>query len=154
MYTDLRSYLPECLMTKMDIASMANSLETRSPMLDHKVAEFAFLLPEKMKLRGFRGTKWLLKEAFKDMLPPGIYNRGKMGFGIPLGPWFRGELKDYWAGACLSHKALGRGYFKPATLHRLWDEHQSGVRDHGYRLWALLMLELWHKQFADDFKIS
>jgi asparagine synthase (glutamine-hydrolysing) len=154
MYTDLRSYLPECLMTKMDIASMANSLETRSPLLDHKVVEFAFLLPENLKLRGFGGTKWLLKEAFKDMLPPGIYRRGKMGFGIPLGPWFRGALKDYWAGACLSQKAMGRGYFKKEELFRLWDEHQRGARDHGYRLWALLMLELWHKEFADDFKIS
>ena len=153
MYTDLRSYLPECLMTKMDIASMANSLETRSPILDHKVVEFAHLLPDNVKLRGFTGTKWILKEAFRDMLPRKIYKRGKMGFGIPLGPWFRGELKDYWAGACLSEKALGRGYFKREELFRLWDEHQRGARDHGYRLWALLMLELWHRQFADDFKL-
>lgn len=153
MYTDLRSYLPECLMTKMDIASMANSLETRSPILDHKVVEFAHLLPDNMKLRGFTGTKWILKEAFKDMLPKKIYRRGKMGFGIPLGPWFRGELKDYWAGACLSQKALDRNYFKREELYRLWDEHQRGARDHGYRLWALLMLELWHRQFAPDFKL-
>jgi len=153
MYTDLRSYLPECLMTKMDIASMANSLETRSPILDHKVVEFAHLLPDNMKLRGFTGTKWILKEAFKDMLPRKIYKRGKMGFGIPLGPWFRGELKDYWAGACLSQKALDRNYFKREELYRLWDEHQRGARDHGYRLWALLMLELWHRQFAPDFKL-
>ena len=153
MYTDLHSYLPDCLMTKMDIAAMANSLEARSPFLDHKVMEFAFLLPENMKLRGFTGTKWILKEAFKDMLPPQIYKRGKMGFGIPLGPWFRGELKDYWAGACLSQQALGRGYFKPAAMYKLWDEHQSGARDNGYRLWALLMLELWHRQFAPDFKL-
>lgn len=153
MYTDLRSYLPECLMTKMDIASMANSLETRSPLLDHKVVEFAHLLPDNMKLRGFTGTKWILKEAFKEMLPPKIYRRGKMGFGIPLGPWFRGELRDYWADRCLSQKALSRGYFREAELRRLWDEHQRGARDHGYRLWALLMLELWHGQFAPDFKL-
>ena len=153
MYTDLHSYLPECLMAKMDIAAMANSLEARSPFLDHKVMEFAFLLPENMKLRGMTGTKWLLKEAFKHMLPPRVYQRGKMGFGVPLGLWFRGALKDRWAGACLSRKALGRGYFVPGNLRRLWDEHQSGARDHGYRLWALLMLELWHEQFADDFKL-
>jgi len=152
-YVDIRTYLPECLMAKMDIASMANSLETRSPFLDHKVLEFAFSLPGNLKLKGLKGTKWILKEAFKDMLPPDIYSRGKMGFGIPLGIWFRGELKDYWAGACLSQKALGRGYFKPEALYRLWDEHQNGRRDHGYKLWALLMLELWHRQYADDFKV-
>ncbi len=154
MYTDLRSYLPECLMTKMDIASMANSLEARSPFLDHKVMEFAFALPENMKLRGYGGTKWILKEAFKDMLPPKIYRRGKMGFGIPLGAWFRGELKGFWADACLSGKALGRGYFNPEAVRGLWDEHQRGARDHGYRLWALLMLELWHRQFADGFRLE
>ena len=152
-YVDIRSYLPECLMTKMDIASMANSLETRSPFLDHKVLEFAFRLPGRLKLKGLRGTKWILKETFKDMLPPDIYKRGKMGFGVPLGIWFRGELKDYWAGACLSKKALDRGYFKSEELFRLWDEHQAGRRDHGYKLWALLMLELWHRQYMDDFKL-
>ncbi|HAH32672.1 MAG TPA: asparagine synthase (glutamine-hydrolyzing) [Elusimicrobia bacterium] len=153
MYVDLRSYLPECLMTKMDIASMANSLETRSPFLDQKVLEFAFRLPGNLKLKGFGGTKWILKETFKDMLPPAVYKRGKMGFGVPLGIWFRGELKDYWAGVCLSKKSMDRGYFRSGELLRLWDEHQRGRRDHGYKLWALLMLELWHKQFADDFKI-
>ena len=152
-YVDFKSYLPECLMTKMDIASMANSLETRSPLLDQKVIEFAYRLPSELKLKGVNGTKWILKETFKDMLPKEIYGRGKMGFGIPLGPWFRGELKDHWAGTCLSAKALGRGYFNKEHLFRLWDEHQSGARDHGYKLWALLMLELWHKEFADDFKL-
>jgi asparagine synthase (glutamine-hydrolysing) len=153
-YVDLRSYLPECLMTKMDIAAMANSLEARSPFLDHKVIEFAYRLPGSMKLKGINNTKWILKETFRDILPEAIYKRGKMGFGIPLGPWFKGELKDYWAGTCLSARALGRGYFKKEKLSRLWNEHQNGVRDHGYRLWTLLMLELWHKEFADDFKIS
>lgn len=152
-YADLHTYLPECLMTKMDIASMANSLETRSPFLDHKVLEFAFRLPGHLKLKGLGGTKWILKETFKDMLPREIYGRGKMGFGIPLGIWFRGDLKDYWAGTCLSQKALGRGYFRPEALFKLWDEHQQGRRDHGYKLWALLMLELWHRQYADDFKL-
>ncbi len=154
VYTDMRSYLPECLMTKMDIASMANSLEARSPFLDQKVLEFGFRLPGSVKLKGLGGTKWLLKETFRDMLPPDIYKRGKMGFGVPLGPWFRGELKEYWAGTCLSEKALGRGYFRKEELLRLWDEHQGGRRDHGYKLWALMMLELWHRQFADDFKVG
>jgi len=153
VYCDLHTYLPEGLMTKMDIASMANSLETRSPFLDHKLLEFAFRLPGDLKLKGLGGTKWLLRETFRDMLPAAIYGRGKMGFGVPLGQWFRGELKEYWVAACLSQKALGRGYFKNEGLYRLWDEHQGGRRDHGYKLWALLMLELWHRQYADDFKL-
>lgn len=153
IYTDLHSYLPEDLMPKMDIASMANSLEARSPFLDHKVLEFAYRLPSEVKLKGLGGTKWILKETFRDMLPPGIYRRGKMGFGIPLGPWFRGELRDRWISACLAPKALDRGYFREESLRRLWDEHQSGLRDHGYKLWALLMLELWHQQYVDGPKL-
>ncbi|MDQ7773481.1 MAG: asparagine synthase (glutamine-hydrolyzing) [Elusimicrobiales bacterium] len=154
LYADYHSYLPECLMTKMDIASMANSLEARSPFLDHKVVELAFRLSGGLKIKGVRGTKWILRESFRDMLPPEIYGRGKMGFGIPLGQWFRGGLKGLWEERCLSGKALGRGYFKEAELRRLWDEHQTGRRDNGYRLWALLMLELWHGEFADGFRVG
>ncbi|HOI41531.1 MAG TPA: asparagine synthase (glutamine-hydrolyzing) [Elusimicrobiales bacterium] len=154
IYADYHSYLPECLMTKMDIASMANSLEARSPFLDHKVVELAFRLSGRLKIKGFRGTKWILREAFRDMLPPEIYGRGKMGFGIPLGQWFRGGLKGFWAENCLSEKALGRGYFRPEELRRLWDDHQTGRRDNGYRLWAVMMLELWHREFADDFRLG
>ncbi|MCK4935209.1 MAG: asparagine synthase (glutamine-hydrolyzing) [Elusimicrobiales bacterium] len=153
MYADLHSYLPECLMTKMDIASMANSLEARSPFLDHKVMEFAFRLPGNLKLRGLNKTKWILKETFKDMLPKTICARGKQGFGIPMGQWFRGALKDYWFSICLSEKALNRGYFKKEVLFKIWDEHQKGKRDHGYHMWALLMLELWHNAYLDDFKL-
>lgn len=153
IYVDFKSYLPECLMTKMDIASMANSLETRSPFLDHKVIEYVYTLPGKWKLRGINQTKWILKETFKNMLPPKIYKRGKMGFGIPLGPWFRGELKDLWYSTCMSEKAISRGYFNKESLLKLWNEHQSQMRDHGYRMWAILMLELWHQQFHDDFKL-
>ena len=145
LYVDFKTYLPECLMVKMDIAAMANSLEGRSPFLDHEFVEMVYRMPGDWKLRGLRGHKWLLKEAFRDKLPAAIFNRGKMGFGIPLGAWFRGPLKSYWADHVLGSAALGRGYFKEAALRRLWDEHQSGRRDHGYRLWALLMLELWHE---------
>jgi asparagine synthase (glutamine-hydrolysing) len=142
---DFKTYLPECLMTKVDIASMACSLEGRSPLLDHEFVELAYRMPGSWKLKGLRGHKWIFKEAFKDLLPEEILKRGKMGFGIPLGTWFRGPLKNYWADHVLSREALGRGYFKEKSLVGLWDEHQSGHRDHGYRLWALLMLELWHR---------
>ena len=152
-YVDLNSYLPQCLMTKMDIASMANSLECRSPFLDHKLMEFVYPLAGDLKLKGLNRTKWLLKETFRDLLPGRIYKRGKMGFGIPLGSWFRGQLKKTWADACLSERALARGYFREEELFRLWDEHQTGKRDHGYKLWNLLMLELWHQRFLPDYKI-
>jgi asparagine synthase (glutamine-hydrolysing) len=146
LYVDFKTYLPECLMAKIDVATMAASLEGRSPLLDHEFVELVYRMPGHWKLKGLRGHKWIMKEAFKDLLPQSILKRGKMGFGIPLGPWFRGPLKSYWADAVLSSKAIGRGYFKESALRQLWEEHQSGRRDHGYRLWALLMLELWHQE--------
>ncbi len=149
LYVDFKTYLPECLMAKIDIATMANSLEARSPFLDHEFVETVFRLPGDWKLKGLRGHKWILKEAFRDKLPEDILHRKKMGFGIPLGSWFRGPLKGFWESHALSSKALARGYFEKKTLERLWSEHQSGRRDHGYRLWALLMLELWHEECLD-----
>jgi len=154
LYVDMKTYLPEDLMAKIDIATMANSLEGRSPLLDHEFMEMCFAMRGDWKLRGINKTKWLLKESFADMLPPSIVKRGKMGFGIPLGPWFRGELKSYWEDHCLSGKALSRGYFDESALRLLWSEHQQGRRDHGYRLWALLMLELWHETFMPDAGLS
>ena len=144
LYVDFKTYLPECLMTKVDIATMAASLEGRSPLLDHEFVELVYPMPGSWKLRGLTGHKWIMKEAFKDKLPPLILNRNKMGFGIPLGRWFRGPLKRYWEERVLSPQALARDYFNEAELRRYWDEHQTGRREHGYRLWALLMLELWH----------
>jgi asparagine synthase (glutamine-hydrolysing) len=149
LYVDFKTYLPECLMAKIDIASMANSLEARSPFLDHEFVETVFRLPGDWKLKGLRGHKWILKEAFRDKLPSDILSRKKMGFGIPLGSWFRGPLKEFWESHALSPQALARGYFERKTLERFWSEHQSGRRDHGYRLWALLMLELWHEECLD-----
>lgn len=145
LYTDFSTYLPECLMTKVDIASMAVSLEARSPLLDHEFVEFVFRLPGAWKLKGWTGGKWIFKEAFKDLLPPAIARRGKMGFGVPLGPWFRTELRHLYAETVLSPEAMGRGYFRPEAVRALWEEHQTGRRDHGYKLWALLMLEMWHR---------
>jgi asparagine synthase (glutamine-hydrolysing) len=150
LYVDMVTYLPECLMTKIDIATMANSLEGRSPFLDHEFMELAFRMPGDWKLKGLKGHKWILKEAFKDKLPSSIRHRRKMGFGSPIGPWFRGPLKGYWQEHVLSSRALARDYFNEAALRRLWEEHQTGRRDHGYRLWALLMLELWHQECMES----
>lgn len=148
LYTDQMSYLPECLLVKMDIASMANSLEARSPFLDHELMELAGRMPDQYKMRGFTG-KDILKKALAPFLPPDILHRQKMGFGIPVHHWFRNELKDFLEGTILSARALNRGYFKPDALRTLFSEHQAGYAEHGYRLWALLMLELWHQEFID-----
>jgi len=143
MFADINSYLPHCLMAKVDIASMANSLECRSPLLDHELLELVFPMPGAWK----RG-KQLLKDASAPLLTPNILGRKKMGFGIPLDAWFRGQLKKPWQEAVLCGRALTRGYFDEKALRQLWDEHQSGRMNHGFRLWTLLMLEIWHGEFS------
>jgi len=146
MSVDVRSYLPYDLLVKVDITSMANSLEARSPFLDHKVMELAARLPSKMKLKG-RESKYLLKRAFADLLPPENVNRRKMGFGVPVGEWFRGPLKPLLSDALFSEQAARRGYFQPAEARRLFSDHVERRSDHGFALWNLLMLELWHREF-------
>jgi asparagine synthase (glutamine-hydrolysing) len=145
LHVDFKTFVPEDLMVKMDIAAMANSLEGRSPLLDHELVELVFRMPGAWKLRGLRGHKWILKKAFRDELPPAVLNRGKMGFGLPQDAWLRGPLRSFWEGHVLGRAALGRGYFDEEKLRRTWGEHQDGVCDHGYGLWALMMLELWHQ---------
>ncbi|MFA5148875.1 MAG: asparagine synthase (glutamine-hydrolyzing) [Candidatus Omnitrophota bacterium] len=145
---DVNTYLPNDLLVKVDIASMANSLEARSPFLDHKVMEFAASLPASYKIRGAE-KKYILKKAFSGLLPGEILNRRKMGFGVPVGKWFRGELKDYMRETLLSQSCLSRGYFRPGSLKSLVEEHASGKRDFTSQLWALLNLELWHRKFMD-----
>jgi asparagine synthase (glutamine-hydrolysing) len=146
LYADFSTYLPEGLMTKVDVATMAASLEGRSPLLDHELAEFVFRLPGDWKLKGFTGLKWIFKETFRDLLPPPVSARGKMGFGIPLGPWFRqGPLRALFEETALSPQALSRGLFREDAVRALFQEHLSTRRDHGYKLWSLLMLELWHR---------
>jgi asparagine synthase (glutamine-hydrolysing) len=146
------TYLPCDLLVKVDIASMAHGLEARSPFLDHKVVELAGKIPIDRKLRltrrGLEG-KLILKDTFGHLLPRPILTRRKMGFGVPIASWFRGELKELLHDVLLSRTALERGYFNPKQLEQLVNEHTSGVRDHGYPLWSLLMLELWHRRFVD-----
>ena len=146
--TDIHSYLPGDLLVKVDIATMAVSLEARSPFLDHRVVEFAAALPMRWKLRGGEGKR-ILKETFADLLPPEILRRGKQGFGVPISRWFRRELREYLREVLLDPSSLARGYFDPARVRGLVDDHQRGRREHAYRLWALLALELWHRQFID-----
>jgi len=148
MFTDQQTYLPNDLLVKVDIASMANSLEARSPFLDHKVIEFAASLPENIKLRGTE-TKYLLKKAASRIVPPEVLYRKKMGFGVPLTHWFRGELKDFLREHLLSEKFAKRGIIKSEVVTKLVDEHTNGERDHVWQLWTLLMLELWFQRFID-----
>lgn len=148
LMADTFNYLPNDLLVKVDIASMAVSLEARSPFLDHPVMEFAASLPARFKLRGLT-TKYLLKNALRGLVPQENLTRSKMGFGVPIGSWFRGELKGLLREAILSERSLGRGYFERDAVHRLVEDHANGRRDHAHQLWALLMLELWHQEFID-----
>ncbi len=145
---DALTYLPNDILTKVDIASMASSLEVRSPFLDHDVMSFAYSLPTSLKL-GATGTslKALLRTAFADLLPDEIRRRGKMGFGVPIAHWLRGRLRRYIGDTLLSPAGLDRGYFRPEAVRRLVAEHLDGEADHANRLWALLVFELWHQAF-------
>ncbi len=145
---DLVTYLPCDLMTKVDIASMAHGLECRMPLLDHRLVELAIAMPARLKQRWGRGKRILL-ETFCDLLPESVRKRRKMGFGVPLEKWLRVDLKDFARDTLLSPEALGRGYFRPDAVRQLVDQHQSGAKNHGYQLWSLLVLELWHRQWID-----
>ena len=148
LLTDTMTYLPNDLLVKMDIASMTVSLEARSPFLDHQLMEFAASLPEKLKLRRLT-TKYLLKRVLRKLVPAENLNRSKMGFGVPIGHWFRGAMQPFLRETLLSEKALARGLFQPERVRQLIDSHVSVKADHSHRLWTLLMLELWFERFID-----
>jgi asparagine synthase (glutamine-hydrolysing) len=148
LYADVMMYLPDDLLVKIDIASMANSLEARSPFLDHKFMEFVARIPSRLKLKGRTG-KYILKRALSNLLPGNILRREKMGFGVPIDHWFRSELKDMAYDTILSEKALNRGYFKKSSLKRMLDEHVSVKWNWHNQIWNLLILELWHQMFID-----
>ena len=147
MVADVLTYLPGDLLVKVDLASMAHSLECRAPFLDHRVVELAFAMPldRKIRLRS-RRTKVVLKEAFSELLPRAIRTRSKMGFGVPISRWFREQLRQELREVLLDSVCLNRGLFRPETVTRLVTEHQDGKREHAHRLWALLMLELWFRE--------
>jgi asparagine synthase (glutamine-hydrolysing) len=132
----------------MDIATMANSLEARSPFLDHHLVEFVARLPSRFKLSG-RTSKHLLRQAVADLVPADNLSRPKRGFAVPIGRWFRKDLREFAADHLLGARASERGLFDRAVVARIVDEHQSGRADHAHHLWVLLMLELWHREFMD-----
>ena len=148
LLTDIMTYLPNDLLVKVDIATMANSLEARSPFLDHHVIEFAASLPEKYKMRGLT-SKYLLKRILRKLLPAENLGRRKMGFGVPIGHWFRGQLQPFLRETLLAETSLNRGLFRPEAVKRLVELHTRGERDYSHQLWTLLMLELWFQRFID-----
>lgn len=145
---DVSYYLTDCLLVKVDVATMAHGLEGRSPMLDHEFMEFAASLPANLKLRGVT-TKYILKQAVRDLLPADIIDRPKKGFSVPLGPWFRNELRELSGDLLLDGRLAARGYLQPRMVRRLLEEHWRGAAAWQDQLWALLMLESWHRMFID-----
>jgi asparagine synthase (glutamine-hydrolysing) len=145
---DVATYLPGDLLYKADMASMAVSLELRSPFLDHRVIELGLALPNELKATPRRG-KIALREAFADALPARIAGRRKAGFGVPISRWLREDLRVMVGDLLLDERARSRGQLRPETVKRLLDEHMSARRDHGHRLWCLLMLELWQRLYLD-----
>jgi asparagine synthase (glutamine-hydrolysing) len=146
LYLDLTTYLPEDILFKVDIASMANSLECRSPFLDHKLIEFAASLPGRYKLSVKGRHKHILKSAFADWLPRGFMDRPKKGFSVPLARWLREELADTVRETLISRKTLSH-WFQQKEVERLVGEHMSGRISHSTRLWPLLVLSLWAERF-------
>ena len=148
LYVDFKTWLANDILVKVDRMSMACSLEVRAPLLDHKIIEFAASLPPQLKFRG-SVSKYLLKRHVADRLPAADVHRQKQGFELPLATWLRGELREMAHDLLFSARATGRGYVRPEAVRRLWDTHQSCARNQASKLWALMVLELWHRQYMD-----
>jgi asparagine synthase (glutamine-hydrolysing) len=148
IYLYATTYLQDDILFKVDRASMANSLEVRAPFLDIELVEFLGRIPPRLKLRRLK-TKVLLKRAMADVLPPGIANRAKKGFGIPVAAWFKNELRDHLQDELAPARIRSQGLFDPAAVSRLVSEHLSGRRDHRKQLWTLFMFQLWHRRWNE-----
>ncbi len=146
---DLKLWLADDLLMKMDKMSMAASLEARVPLLDHTLVEWAARLPDRFKIQGLEG-KVLLKRLARKWLPNEIVDRPKVGFTVPLSPWFRGPLRELVADTLLSPTCLARGYYRPEVLREVVEDHLQARRDRARELWTMLTLELWHRRFIDE----
>jgi asparagine synthase (glutamine-hydrolysing) len=142
LHANFRSYLLDDLLVKVDRCAMANSLEARSPFLDTELIEYVSRLPDSMKLQGFK-TKVILRKAFQDLIPPSVAKRSKMGFGVPLGAWFRTDLKDYIRDYLLDSAARYRAFLSVPYVHELVRRHQAGEANSGLQIWSVLCFELW-----------
>jgi asparagine synthase (glutamine-hydrolysing) len=148
LYVDVHTYMVDDILTKVDRMSMAVSLEAREPLLDHRLLEFAATVPTSLKLRNGR-TKYLLRKALDRRIPRSILDRGKRGFEAPIGEWLRGPLAPMADSLLLDGRLRARGVFNDAEVARLWTDHRERRADHRHRLWQLIMLELWFRQFID-----
>ncbi len=149
MYVDARTYMIDDVLTKVDRMSMAVSLEAREPLLDHKLLEFAARVPSSLKLKNGR-SKYLLRRVLDRRVPRDIIDRPKRGFAAPIGEWLRGPLAGLTSELLLDGRLRDRGIFDPREVARIWDDHRTRRADHPHRLWQLVMLELWFRQFADQ----
>lgn len=147
-YVDIKNYLPGDILVKVDRMSMANSLEVRAPMLDHKFMEFVATIPSRLKLMG-KEKKYIFKKALTAYLPHEILYSKKRGFDAPVDKWFRNDLKPLTQETLLSSKSLSREFFNPECLAKMWRQHQSKQRNFGYNFWTFLMFELWYRRFME-----
>jgi asparagine synthase (glutamine-hydrolysing) len=146
MGVDLLTYLLDCGIVKVGVATRANSLTSRSPFIDHKLIEFAASIPANLKLKGM-ANKYILKRTLEKLVPRKILKARKLGFGVPIAHWLKSQMKDYAYEVLLDNRAIKRGYFKPESVKQLLDEHVCGKANHGNRIWSLINLELWHQTF-------
>jgi asparagine synthase (glutamine-hydrolysing) len=146
-YLDIKTYLCEDILTKVDRASMAVALEVRCPILDHVFMEYVARIPSGMKLTGTDG-KHIFKKALRRYLPDDILYRKKMGFGVPILEWLRNDVRDYSRKLVLGGEA-SKLYLQRKHLEKMWKEHQAGSRNWATELWSIMMLNLWHKKFAE-----
>jgi asparagine synthase (glutamine-hydrolysing) len=147
LYADFVSYLPDDLLAKMDIATMAVSLEARSPFLDHEMLELTAQMPFDLKLKGRDQKKYILKEALRGIIPDEVMFRPKMGFGVPIENWFRGGLDQYIRDILLSDRSSDRGLFNRDSVEEVITDHQTSKVNHANQIWALLTLELWFREY-------
>jgi asparagine synthase (glutamine-hydrolysing) len=148
-YVDTMQYLPADILVKVDRMSMANSLEVRSPLLDHTVVEYMATLPVAFKLKG-DVSKYVLRKLAQRLLPPAVLSKRKQGFALPADRWFRADLRQAAAEILLDPKALSRGYFREATIARMLRHHATGGRDYSAWIWSLVVLETWFRVFVDE----
>ncbi len=148
LYLDTKTYLVDDILTKVDRMSMANSLEVRVPLLDHKLVEFIATIPPDYKLKGKIG-KYIFKKTMAPYLPDDILHRKKRGFGLPVGTWLRNELREFASDILFSNKSQNRGLFNKGCIQKIWKDHQNGTRNHTHHLWSLLIFEIWYSKYID-----